>query len=139
TSQIESRKTKLEYIAAPVHWLTGAHIPSEDAIEWAGGNWVPPKPVLAESPNVTGSSVVDNPTEAEAAESLAGRLTQGFRVEWSTFLLALVFTYVFFPRLVVAVVSFGMTYYFRRDFVPKQSEKESRKIVDNILDPPIAT
>ncbi len=139
TSHIESRQTKIQHVASPVHWLTGTQIPSEDAIAWAGGTWVPPKPATAKSKNVTGSSTEDNPTETEAAESLAARLTQGFRVEWSRFLLALVFTYVFFPRLVVAVVSFGMTYYFRHDFVPKPTEKECRRIVDNILDPPIAT
>jgi len=122
-----------------VRWLTGTQIPSEDAIAWAGGTWLPPRPATAESKKAEGLPTEDGLAEEEVAESLAARLIQGFRVQWSRFLLALVFTYVFFPRLVVAVVSFGMTYYFRRDFVPKQSEKESRKIVDNILDPPIAT
>lgn len=139
TSHIESRQTKIQYAAAPVYWLTGTQMPSEDAIAWAGGTWIPPKPATVKNKDANGSSNEGTLNDAEATESLAARMTQGFRVEWSSFLLAIVFTYVFFPRLIVALVTFGMTYYFRRDFVPKQSEKECRRIVDNILDPPIAS
>ena len=127
-SQIENRKSKIQLAAVPVHWLTP--IPSEAAIAWAA------KP---KGSNSAGPLSESNRTEKEAAESLSARMTQGFRVEWSNFLLGLVFIYVFVPRLVVAVVSFAITYYFRRDFVPKLTDKDYRKIVANILDPPITT
>jgi hypothetical protein len=135
----QARATTIQRIAGPVNWLTGTRIPSEDAIAWAGGTLVTPSTDPLKNENVTSELADKSRVELETAGPLAVRTTEGFRVEWSSFLLALVFTYVFFPRLILAVVALGMSVYFRRDFVPRSTAEHCRRIIDNILEPPFAS
>jgi len=126
-STAEERASFLASVGGPVTSITGTPAPGEAAMQWAGGTFA----FDAESFYDLKDGEKQAWTEAEI-ETYKNRTISGFRRDWSRFLLSSVWTWVFLPRVLIAIGALGCMAWFRRDFLPKHSDPANRRIVEHV-------
>lgn len=128
-STAEERASFIESVGRPVTFITGTPAPGPNEMRWAAEG---EEFVFDEKGFFREVDGVLQPWSKDEVVTHKRNTIESFRRTWSRFLLSSVWTWVFLPRVAVAIIAGVCMLWFYGDFRPKHGDPKYRRIVEHI-------
>lgn len=128
-STAEERAFFIESVGRPVTFITGTPAPGPTEMRWAAEG---EEFVFDEKRFFREVDGVLQPWSKNEVVTYKRNTIESFRRTWSRFLLSSVWTWVFLPRVAVAIIAGVCMLWFYGDFRPKHADPKNRRIVEHV-------